>query len=171
MTANVTALPAPPTAGQGRRALSSDFGRVLAMWVAIRTAMLLWMIGTAWLSGVDPGRRLSDPLAWVLGRLVAWDSIHFIGIAQHGYNSTAATCCEQAFFPGYPLSIRVLTPLFGDARIAALFIPVVAGRCSSHWPWLRGIPLSISGGGGQEPLRRPLLSYGSTGSSWQSRSR
>jgi len=60
------------------------------------------MLGTAWVSGVDASRRVSDPVAWVIDRLVKWDSDYFISIAQRGYNPTGSTCCDQAFFPGYP---------------------------------------------------------------------
>jgi hypothetical protein len=105
------------------------------MWIGIRTVVLLWMLGSAWLSGVDAGRRVSDPVTWVLDRLIAWDSIHFVSIAQHGYNPTGATCCDQAFFPGFPLVVRALSPLFGDARIAALAIPAVAGAVAVLLLW------------------------------------
>jgi len=71
----------------------------------------------------------------VLDRLIKWDSDYFVGIARHGYNSTAATCCDQAFFPGYPLTIRALTPLFGDARIAALAVSLVAGAVAAMLLW------------------------------------
>jgi 4-amino-4-deoxy-L-arabinose transferase-like glycosyltransferase len=105
------------------------------MWIGIRTGILLWMLGIAWLSGVDAGRRATEPFVWVFDRLIVWDSTYFISIAQHGYNPTGATCCEQAFFPGYPLMIRALTPLFGDARIAAFVIPVVAGAVAAMLLW------------------------------------
>lgn len=110
-------------------------GRILAMWITFRTALWVWMLGTAWLSGVDPGRRAADPAGWVLDRLIVWDSAHFVSIAQHGYNFSGTTCCDQAFFPGYPLSIRSLTPLFGDPRVAALAIPIVAGAVAAMLLW------------------------------------
>jgi 4-amino-4-deoxy-L-arabinose transferase-like glycosyltransferase len=136
LDANPMATPVlPPKAGPWQRARASDVGRVLAMWVGIRTAIWLWMLGTAWLSGVDAGRRVNDPVGWVVDRLIKWDSDYFVGIAQHGYNSTGATCCDQAFFPGYPLTIRALTPLFGDARIAALALPLVAGAVAAMLLW------------------------------------
>jgi len=105
------------------------------MWVGIRAGVWLWMLGASWLTGVDAGRRATDPAAWVLDRLVAWDSSFFIDIAEHGYNSTGATCCGQVFFPGYPLSIRALTPIFGDAQIAALAVPVIAGAVAAMLLW------------------------------------
>jgi Mannosyltransferase (PIG-V) len=135
MTADVTTQLAAPIARRWRRTRAKDAGRVLATWIGIRTGIWLWMLGSAWLSGVDAGRRASDPVTWVVDRLVAWDSIHFISIAQHGYNSTGATCCDQAFFPGYPLAIRALTPLLGDARLAALAIPIVAGAVAAMLLW------------------------------------
>jgi hypothetical protein len=135
MIAAVKAPLAPPSAGRWQRVGAHEASRVFAMWIGIRTGIWVWMIGTAWVSGVDAARRASDPAAWVLDRLVAWDSTHFIDIAQRGYNSTGSTCCDQAFFPGYPLTIRALTPLFGDVRIAALAIPVVAGAVAAMLLW------------------------------------
>src|SRR5450759_1671390 len=105
MTAELTKQLAASKAGRWRRAWASDAGRVLAMWIGIRTGILLWMLGIAWLSGVDAGRRATEPVVWVFDRLIVWDSTYFISIAQHGYNPTGAKCCEQAFFPGYPLMI------------------------------------------------------------------
>jgi Mannosyltransferase (PIG-V) len=105
------------------------------MWIGIRTGLWIWMLGAAWLSGVDAGRRVSDPPTWVVERLVSWDSTFFIDIAEHGYNSTGASCCGQVFFPGYPLIIRFMSPIVGDARIAALVIPLVAGAVAAMLLW------------------------------------
>lgn len=135
MSAEVSTPVAPPKAGRWQRARQSEAGRILAMWVGIRTGIWLWMLGTAWLSGVDAGGRVSDTVGWVIDRLIKWDSDYFVSIAQHGYNSNGTTCCDQAFFPGYPLTIRALTPLFGDARIAALAIPLVAGAVAAMLLW------------------------------------
>lgn len=135
MTADVTTQVVAPKAGRWQLMRASDAGRVLAMWIGIRAGIWLWMLGIAWFSGVEAGRRASDPIQWIVDRLVFWDSTYFISIAQHGYNSTGATCCEQAFFPGYPLTIRALTPLFGDARIAALAISALAGAATAMLLW------------------------------------
>jgi Mannosyltransferase (PIG-V) len=135
MSADIATPVAPLNAGRLRRARASDATRVFAMWIGIRTGVWLWMLGTAWVSGVDAGRRITDPVSWVFDRLLVWDSTYFIRIAEHGYNSTGTTCCDQAFFPGYPLTIRALTPLFGDARIAALVIPLVAGAVAAMLLW------------------------------------
>lgn len=121
--------------GVAGRARASEAGRILAMWVGIRTGVWLWMLGAAWLSGIDAGGRDSDPAGWVLDRLVSWDSTYFVSIAQHGYNPGGGTCCDQAFFPGYPLAIRALTPIFGEARTTALAIAIVAGAVAAMVLW------------------------------------
>ena len=136
MSADVTTQVAAPKAERSELARPSDAGRVLAMWIGIRAGIWLWMLGFACLSGVDAGRRASDPIGWVVDRLVVWDSTYFISIAQHGYNPVGTKCCDQAFFPGDPLAIRALTPLFGDARIAALAIPLSAGAVAAMLLWL-----------------------------------
>jgi hypothetical protein len=105
------------------------------MWVGIRTGMWLWMLGMAWLSGFEAARRASDPVGWGLGRLIAWDAGHYIRIVENGYNANGATCCDQVFFPGYPLAVRAMTPLFLDVRIAALAVPVVAGTIAAMLLW------------------------------------
>jgi hypothetical protein len=135
MTADVTTQVVAPDRGRWQRMRCSGVGRVLTMWIGIRTGIWLWMLGTAWLSGVDAGKRTSEPIVWIFDRLVVWDSTYFISIAQHGYNASGASCCEQAFFPGYPLMIRALAPLFGDTRIAAFMIPIVAGAVAAILLW------------------------------------
>jgi hypothetical protein len=61
-------------------------------------------------------------LSWV-----QWDSIWYIGIAQHGYSTPQAT----AFFPLYPLMIRGLTLLFGTHwLLASLLVANVGTWCA-----------------------------------------
>ena len=135
MSAEVSTPAATPRVGPWQQARANGALGVIVMWVGIRAGVWLWMLGVARFSGVDAGRRTSDPAGWVLDRLIVWDSTYFVGIAQHGYNSSGTSCCDQAFFPGYPLAIRALTPLFGEARIAALAIPLVAGAVAAMLLW------------------------------------
>lgn len=54
--------------------------------------------------------------------LANFDGVHYIIIAQGGYNTY-----QQAFFPLYPICIAVLSPLFfGNQLFAALFISHVS---------------------------------------------
>jgi hypothetical protein len=77
------------------------------------------------LASVIIGQRAGDhyaastnPLLAVWGR---WDAEHYIGIATSGYSGT-----EPAFFPLYPLLIRLGGALLGNSLIAGLAISNVA---------------------------------------------
>jgi hypothetical protein len=58
------------------------------------------------------------PLLAVWGR---WDAEHYLGIAANGYSGT-----EPAFFPLYPLLIRIVGGVLGNTLIAGLAISNVA---------------------------------------------
>ncbi|MFI5915441.1 mannosyltransferase family protein [Dactylosporangium sp. NPDC051541] len=77
----------------------------------------------AWVG--DPGPRKSPThVAWLWAS--QWDSPWFIAIAEHGYQRTADDS-PAAFFPLYPLLIRVATPLcLGKSWVAALLVANLA---------------------------------------------
>jgi hypothetical protein len=56
----------------------------------------------------------TNPLLAVWGR---WDAEHYLEIAKHGYSGT-----EAAFFPLYPLLIRIVGTFTGSQLIAGLII-------------------------------------------------
>ncbi len=60
----------------------------------------------------------TDPLLAVWGR---WDAEHYIGIADFGYSGT-----EPAFFPFYPLLIRLVGEFTGSHLIAGLIVSNIA---------------------------------------------
>ena len=51
-----------------------------------------------------------------------WDGGHFLGIAEHGYSEKF----QYAFFPLYPLAIKLLSQITGNYLLAALLISTVA---------------------------------------------
>ena len=61
----------------------------------------------------------TNPVLAVWGR---WDAEHYIGIATNGYAGT-----EMAFFPLYPLLIRLIGALTGNHLVAGLLISSTAG--------------------------------------------
>jgi hypothetical protein len=72
--------------------------------------------------GQRPGTHYAastNPLLAVWGR---WDAEHYIGIARNGYSGT-----EPAFFPLFPLLIRIVGAFTGSKLIAGLLI---ANACS-----------------------------------------
>src|SRR5471030_3341835 len=71
--------------------------------------------------GQRPGTHYAasaNPMLAVWGR---WDAEHYIGIAEQGYHVT-----EVAFFPLYPLLIRIVGSVTGSHLIAGLLISNIA---------------------------------------------
>jgi hypothetical protein len=57
---------------------------------------------------------------WLLGPWLRWDAFWYVRIASMGYNAFDGS---TAFFPLYPLAIRLLAPLVGsDYLLAALLV-------------------------------------------------
>jgi hypothetical protein len=78
-----------------------------------------------WWPAADP-TRITERLGTVGNVLAApairWDSIHYLGIAQHGYAGASST----VFFPLYPLLIRVVGFLVGSDPAAGIVISLAA---------------------------------------------
>jgi hypothetical protein len=74
----------------------------------------------------DPA-RLTERLGSIGNVLAApavrWDSIHYLGIAQHGYTSVTAT----VFFPVYPMLVHVLGYVVGSDPGAGVVVSLAAG--------------------------------------------
>ena len=74
---------------------------------------------------------------WWLDRFSAWDSYHFVRIATLGYLPPGLDCCDQAFFPGYPIVMAGLAPLTGgNVTAAGLLVSLLAGAVSAGLLWL-----------------------------------
>ncbi|KGN40649.1 mannosyltransferase family protein [Knoellia aerolata] len=100
-------------------------------------------VGHEWASGV-----------WWLDRFSAWDSYHFVRIASLGYLPPGLDCCDQAFFPGYPLAMAALAALGGGSATAAgLLVSVVAGAVAAALLW---VLVSEDARGGPLAARRAL---------------
>ena len=73
---------------------------------------------------------------WWLDRFSAWDSYHFVRIATLGYLPPGLDCCDQAFFPGYPLLMATLAPVVGgNVTLAGLLVSFVAGAVAAALLW------------------------------------
>lgn len=74
---------------------------------------------------------------WWLDRFSAWDSYHFVRIASVGYLPTGLDCCDQVYFPGYPLLMAAVAPLTGGSVTGAgLLISLVAGAIAAALLWM-----------------------------------
>ncbi|GAA4118450.1 glycosyltransferase family 39 protein [Knoellia locipacati] len=73
---------------------------------------------------------------WWLDRFSAWDSYHFVRIATLGYLPPGLDCCDQAFFPGYPMLMAALAPLTGGSVTGAgVLTSLVAGAIAAALLW------------------------------------
>jgi len=123
---NAAAVAAGPAPVPPAPARSGDRA-VLTTWLTTRVALVLLAVGLPPLLRRAQGPQLA-PAAWPLDRLAGWDTWHYTRIAERGYLPLGLPCCDQAFFPGYPLAMRALMPVTGgSALVAGLIITLAAG--------------------------------------------
>jgi hypothetical protein len=112
---------------------------VPAGWAASRLALLVTVLLISLATGVDPALRADHPGRWLVERFTWWDSWHYLRIADVGYLPPGLPCCDQAFFPGYPGLIALLTPVTGGSGPAAgWLISLLAGSVAAGLLWRLG---------------------------------
>lgn len=133
----------------------SPGARVALAWLVSRLTLMVAVLVIARLAGIGPEVH---PLAsgnWVADRFAYWDSYHFTRIASVGYLPPGLECCDQAFFPGYPLLIAAVAPFVGGSQIVAgIVVTLVAGTAAAVllWQLVREDPR-----GGPVSARRAVL--------------
>jgi hypothetical protein len=109
---------------------------VAAAWLGSRLALVAFVLLASYLLRIDPALRGSDAGRWLIERVTWWDSWHYVRIAERGYLPPGLPCCDQAFFPGYPLLMRLLSPLTGGSVIVAgLLLSLAAGTVAAVLLW------------------------------------
>jgi mannosyltransferase PIG-V len=101
-----------------------------ALWTSRLVAWAAGLLGVLWLGRVpgtaqyDPA-GLTTPFAGFGNLLVApaarWDSVWYLTIAQHGYG-TPRSHAQAAFYPLYPLLMRVVGWVVGSPLLAGILI-------------------------------------------------
>ena len=74
-------------------------------------------------SAISPFRAYGALGDLVFGAFAHWDSVWFVHIADHGYDSREVT----AFFPLYPVVVRMLSHVFGSTVVAGCLVSLAAG--------------------------------------------
>jgi hypothetical protein len=111
-------------------------GPALAIWWSSRLGLFLLITLLPYALAIPSAGRIHDPGGWVLERFVWWDSFHYLRIADRGYLPPGLPCCDQVFFPGYPLITRALAPLTGGSTVyAGLLITQLAASAAAVLLW------------------------------------
>ncbi len=90
---------------------------VLLDFVATRAAIIVIAELAAVIIGQRAGTHVQESSHLLLNVWGRWDAVHYLDIATHGYQGT-----EMAFFPLFPMLIRILGRLVGNHLIAGLLI-------------------------------------------------
>jgi Gpi18-like mannosyltransferase len=90
---------------------------VLIDFVATRTAIIVIAELAAVIIGQRAGTHVQESSHVLLAVWGRWDAVHYLNIATQGYQGT-----DMAFFPLYPLLIRMVGALAGNHLVAGLLI-------------------------------------------------
>lgn len=112
---------------------SSDIGGAIRTVVGIRivfwvgaAASLLWTpLHQA--RAIPPFRAYGGASDLLFGTFAQWDSVWFIHIADHGYDSEQIA----AFFPLYPLLVRELSHVVGSTLVAGVLLSLFAAAIAA----------------------------------------
>lgn len=91
-------------------------------------------------------------LMWIFGVYARFDAGYFASIAHYGYLSRGRGSVNVAFFPGYPLSVRFLSGVFGVGHVtpldrsAALALLAWAGTAVAAILLWRYVALNVASG-------------------------
>jgi hypothetical protein len=95
----------------------------LRWWLVTRVAVLIAVGASAWLLTSGNGKP-----SGIFARWVQWDAVNFNVIAQFGYAGDGSRKAPyfEAFFPGFPLTLRPLVNLGVPVGLAGLLISATA---------------------------------------------
>ncbi|GAA3361981.1 glycosyltransferase family 39 protein [Streptomyces antimycoticus] len=118
-TAASTRAPEPPGRPATRRGVRASLERAwlaLAVYATVRAAGIGCVAVRAWRTGKHPRTQLGH----------YWDSLWYVGIAQHGYGTSRPSAThpglgfsDLAFFPLYPALIRAVTSVVPLSAVTA----------------------------------------------------
>ena len=129
--------------------------RALAIWWASRVALFVVVTLMSYVLALPAPQRITGAGGWLLERFVWWDAFHFVRIADRGYLPPGLPCCDQAFFPGYPFTVRVAGVLAGGHWVVGgLIVTQLAASVAVVLLWLVAVEPGTraeGGWGGRSP--------------------
>jgi hypothetical protein len=94
-------------------------GRIAGWALAVRAG--LWAVGLVATGYLTPPFR---PALFIWTR---WDAPHYLDIARYGYASKGPDALWIAFFPVYPLLVRIASIFFVDLTVSGLVVSFITG--------------------------------------------
>lgn len=119
---------------------TGDGRRAVLVFLAIAAALFgVQAVSSIWLP--DRGNHVIPPFLgwrWIQG-WAQWDSGWYAAIARGGYGYVKGKQSTIAFFPAYPLAMRAVTAVVGNAYAAGVAVTVVSGAVATRllFGWLR----------------------------------
>jgi hypothetical protein len=112
---------------------------VVFLAVAAVLFVVVWVGHSALPESPEAVPRPLTPLDPLLGGWTQFDAGWYTGIAANGYSFVPGAASAVAFFPAYPLAIRVLTEVTGAPATAGMLITFICGFGVAllWWVWLR----------------------------------
>lgn len=99
----------------------------LYLGVAVVMTSLVALAGGLWPAGTAPPRA-HVAFDAIIGNWLWWDGQWYLEIARHGYSYHPGQQSSVAFFPGYPIAIRLIGAVLpGGQPVAAVAITAVCG--------------------------------------------
>ena len=111
------------------------------MLAFLAVAAMLWgvsAVASIWLP--DPGNQVIPPFRgwrWLQG-WAQWDSGWYFAIATGGYGYVPGRQSTIAFVPAYPLAMRTVAVVIGNAYVAGMVVTVASGAAAARlfFGWL-----------------------------------
>lgn len=131
--------PRAPESIEAMPSTRSRTSRTVWLYLTIATALtaVVAVAPAVWSRGDAPPRprMVAD---WLLGNWLWWDGGWYLHIAQHGYSYHAHQQSSVAFFPVYPLVVRLVGALLpGGRALAAIATTMLCGMALlllfQHW--------------------------------------
>jgi hypothetical protein len=119
---------------RGRDPGPSTWPLVLPPFLVARSVSLLVSVLAVWQQSSSPGLPGGAELRAAFDR---WDSESYVAIAEHGYPSVTDFGLGRpghllAFFPGYPMLMRAVMAVTGDAVVAGVLVSSVMELVALH---------------------------------------
>ena len=119
---------------------AADARRAWLLYLAVAAVLFaVSAVASIWLP--EPGKHVIPTFRgwrWLQG-WAQWDSGWYFAIAEGGYVYTPGRQSTIAFFPAYPLAMRAVAVVVGNAYVAGILVTLASGAVAARlfFAWVR----------------------------------